>query len=717
MGKTEQSYTKFGSFEGVFTPTVLTILGVILYARLGWVVGNAGLGGAILIIMISNVITLATSLSASTMVTNIKVEAGGAYSIISKSLGLEAGGAIGISLYFAQTLSVALYIFGFAEAVKFAFPAVEFRSVVLFTWIFLWIISSLSTNLAFKIQFIILTVIALSLVSFFFGAIDSPNPDIVRWGAFQDADFGQVYSIFFPAVTGILAGIGMSGDLKNPSRNIPRGSIIAILLCIVVYVGAAFLLDYSADSATLRGNLNWMLEVGKWKWLVVAGMMGATLSSGLGTIVSSPRLLQAMAVHRSVPFGRFLAFRTKKGEPVTATFVSSAIIGFALFYGSLDAVAPFITLFFLLTYSFINLSVVIEQNIGIASFRPVLKLPRIIPLIGFVGSTYMMFYIDFIKSLVALIVIIGLYFYLIRRDLEAPWGDVRQGLFRAIVEWAARRIQKLPQTGRSWKPDILVPVEKLSVNTSYLNLIHDIAYPAGSIHFLHVTEKKTKSTARRMQKLVEYYDSEEVYREGVVIESDSFTKSAPIILETMNHSVISPNSVFATFDEKTERATMLRKFLQASCQQNLGLLLFGCNHKAHLGYKERINLWLRERSPDWDIDKSPNWNLAILTALRLHNTWDPKITICMVINQEKDRKTARKFLEDLITRARLPLDTNIRILHGKFFDAIRNSPETDLNIFGIGSQFDFSQIKKMYRESNTSCLFIRDAGFESVLNE
>ncbi|MBN2135899.1 MAG: amino acid permease [Acidobacteria bacterium] len=297
----DNGYRKFGTFEGVFTPTVLTILGVILYARLGWVVGNAGFLGAVLIILISNVITFTTSLSASTMSTNIKVEAGGAYSIISKSLGLEAGGAIGISLYFAQTLSVSLYIFGFAEAVKFAFPQVQFKSVLLFTWLFLWIISSVSTKLAFKIQFLILTIIALSLISFFIGAFGTSSPEIVTIGQFQDANFGQVYAIFFPAVTGILAGIGMSGDLKDPAKNIPRGSLIAILLCLFIYLGVAFMLDYAVDAETLRGNFTIMLSIGKWRWLVIAGMMGATLSSGLGSIVSSPRLLQAMAVHRSVP--------------------------------------------------------------------------------------------------------------------------------------------------------------------------------------------------------------------------------------------------------------------------------------------------------------------------------------------------------------------------------------------------------------------------------
>jgi hypothetical protein len=484
---------------------------------------------------------------------------------------------------------------------------------------------------------------------------------------------------------------------------------------VAIYIGVAFLLDYSTTTDTLTGNLTVMLSIGKWNWLVVAGMMGATLSSGLGSIVSSPRLLQAMAVHRSVPFSRFLAYRTKRGEPLAATFVSSIIIGLALFYGSLDALAPFITLFFLITYSFINLSVVIEQNIGIASFRPVMKIPRMIPVIGFLGSTYMMFYIDLTKSLISLGVIAMLYLYLVRRELEAPWGDIRQGMLRAIVEWAARKSQKLPKTGRSWKPDILIPIEKLKVNETHLDLIRDIAYPGGSVRFLHVTNKKTKSKVEKMQSLLSFFDKAEMYRDGLIMESDKFNKISPVVLETMSSSIIGPNSAFVSFDNHTKRASRLQKFIEVSTNKNLGLLLFGFNNKTHCGNKKTINLWLRERSPDWDIDKSPNWNLAILTALRLYNSWSGSITICMVIKREKDRAVANQFLQGLTTRARLPLDIKVRILSGKFIESIENAPEADLNIFGIRSRFDFIEIKKLYSATGTSCLFIRDAGFESVL--
>ncbi|MFN2180066.1 MAG: sodium transporter, partial [Candidatus Promineifilaceae bacterium] len=113
---------RFGTFAGVFVPTILTVLGAIMYLRLGWVAGNAGLIGALLIIVLAHVITFTTGLSVSSVATNTRVGAGGAFAIISQSLGIEIGGSVGVPLYLAQGVSVALYILAFAEGVMSLVP-------------------------------------------------------------------------------------------------------------------------------------------------------------------------------------------------------------------------------------------------------------------------------------------------------------------------------------------------------------------------------------------------------------------------------------------------------------------------------------------------------------------------------------------------------------------------------------------------------------------
>jgi amino acid transporter len=155
-----QDGTKFGAFGGVFVPNVLTILGVIMFLRTGWVVGQAGLRDALIILLIANAITFLTSLSLSAIATNLKVKAGGAYFLISRNLGLEIGGSIGVPLFLAQAVSVAFYIIGFVESLEFLFPEIPARLVSMGTLAVLFVIAWVGAELAIKTQYVILAALA-----------------------------------------------------------------------------------------------------------------------------------------------------------------------------------------------------------------------------------------------------------------------------------------------------------------------------------------------------------------------------------------------------------------------------------------------------------------------------------------------------------------------------------------------------------------------------
>ena len=226
---------RFSTFEGVFTPTILSILGVIMYLRLGWVIGQVGLGAALAIIILANLITFATVLSMSSIVTNIRIGTGGAYSIITKSLGLEAGGAVGIPLYLSQAISVAFYIAGFTECWRSVFPTHNEVLIPLIVWLCIFVISYTSAKLAFRIQYFIMAAIFLSLVSIFLGG-GTPPVNTAGWSGGQLNHFWIVFAIFFPAVTGILAGASMSGELNDPKKSIPRGTLTAVIISFLIYV-------------------------------------------------------------------------------------------------------------------------------------------------------------------------------------------------------------------------------------------------------------------------------------------------------------------------------------------------------------------------------------------------------------------------------------------------------------------------------------------------
>jgi solute carrier family 12 (sodium/potassium/chloride transporter), member 2 len=401
--KEQHQRALFGTFGGVFTPTLLTILGVIMYLREGWVVGNAGLLGGFAIILLSFGITSFTGLSLSSITTNIRIGAGGAFNIISQSLGLEVGGSIGIPLYLSQALAVSMYVFGFRAGWQWVFPHHSGLIVDLAVFAILFAIAFVSAGLAFRIQYLIMAVIGLSLLSVAIAAAKgSMQYGVTWWGDFPGSPennfagvgFWAVFAVFFPASTGIMAGANMSGDLKNPRRSIPLGTLSAIGLSLIIYVGLAYWLARSATTQELVGNYTVMIDKAFWGPAVVAGLLGATFSSALSSFVGAPRILQALGEHRILPRGGWFAKRTRTGEPRNALLLTALIVLGALMLRNLNAVAPLITMFFLITYAMINIVVLLEQTMKLVSFRPLFRLPRFVSLLGALGCVFAMIIVN-----------------------------------------------------------------------------------------------------------------------------------------------------------------------------------------------------------------------------------------------------------------------------------------------------------------------------------
>ena len=429
---------KFGTCPGVFTPTVLTILGAIMYLRLGQVVGNSGLLGAVLIILLAHIITVSTGLAVSSVVTNTRVGAGGAFAIISQSLGLEVGGSVGIPLFIAQGISVALYVLAFAEAWLRIFPAHSIFLVSMLTFFVVFGIAYVSAQFAARIQYFILGIVGLSLFSVLLASFplagrEGLTETAVLWGTFSEWSFWESFAIFFPAVTGIMVGISLSGSLRDPRRSIPLGTMSAIGLTLVIYLLLTYWLSRIAPPDELLSNSTIMIDKAFWGWTILAGMLGATFSSALGSLVAAPRVMQALAQHGILPFSERLAQQTSQGEPRPALFATGGIsiitLLIAPLIGGLNAVASIITMFFLITYGMLNMVVLIEQMLSTVSFRPTFRVPRFVPLIGMIGCLFVMFLINPIFSLVSLVVVLLVYSYLMRRNLDYLPSDVRSGMF------------------------------------------------------------------------------------------------------------------------------------------------------------------------------------------------------------------------------------------------------------------------------------------------
>ncbi len=720
---------KFGTFGGVFTPTLLTILGVIMYLRMGWVVGNAGLLGTWLIITVSFLITLCTALSMSAITTNIRIGAGGAYAIISQALGLEVGGSLGIPRYISQGLAVTMYIFGFREGWLGIFPYHDPFLVDIAVFIFLFSIAYISANLAIKTQYIIMVVIVLSLISIvlaaYNGSMQIPTEEALSWGSFKGSpendfkgsNFWIVFAVFFPAATGIMAGANMSGELKDPKVSIPIGTLWAIGVSFVIYMALAYWLARTATESELLTNYNIIIDKAFYGPLIIAGVLGATFSSALASIVGSSRILFAMGEHRVLPYSKFLAGQSANGQPRNAMIVTGALIFLTMLLRNINAVAPLVTLFFLVTYAMINIVVIIEQRLGLISYRPLFKVNRWIPWVGLVSSVLAMFIINPTISWITIMIVFIMYWFLSKQNLETPFEDVRSGLFVSFAEWAAKHtwgMKSMQQ--RAWKPNLMVPVRDVVGAKGNFQFLRNIARPKGSIKLMGIESfTENSKLVNELDALAEAFRNKGVFSSWTVINTEEFAKGVNYGNQALKGAFFRPNIIFLNLQDHDDFETEIRPVIKESIRLEIGILLFSAHPTARLGQRNIINVWVRDRKDNWSLGWDiGNLDLSTLIAYKLKKNWNARIRLITVIDDEKERENASKFLNSLITLARLP-QTLTEVHVGNFRSVVSKVPSADINIFGMEETLSSEFIKEMTIRTNSSCLFVKDSGHESIL--
>jgi len=720
---------KFGTFGGVFTPTLLTILGVIMYLREGWVVGNAGIAGGVVIILLAFLITICTALSMSSITTNIRIGAGGAYAIVSQSLGLEVGGSLGIPRYISQALAITMYIFGFREGWLWVFPNHSPFLIDLVVFLLLWGIAYKSADLAIKTQYVIMVIIIGSLISIalaaFQGSMQYEVTNVGLWGTFPGAPennfagttFWVVFAVFFPASTGIMAGANMSGDLKNPRWSIPIGTMSAIGVSLVIYLLLAYWLARSATPDELVNNYYVMVDKAFWGPAVIAGLFGATFSSALASMVGAARILQAMGNHRILPGARWLGTLTPAGEPRNSMLVTGGLVFASLLLRDLNAVAPLITMFFLITYAMINVVVLIEQGLGLVSFRPLMRVHPLIPWVGLLGSVFVMFIVNPTITLVSVAVVLIFYGVLVRQHLDAPFEDVRSGLFVAFAEWAAKRVTELPTTQeRAWKPNLLIPVENPDQLRGSFEFIQNITYPKGSVKLLGIQNHETeRELSERLLSLTQAFRKRHVFATATHADTASFEDGVITGMQILQGAFFRPNIVFLSMPDTGERERGYHTIFQQAEVLKLGILLYAPHPMARLGQRHLVNVWIRDRSPDWRLRWDiGNLDLSILVAYKLKLNWNAELRLITAIEDEHEEENARKFMSRLMDLARLP-QTEVIVAKEDFNSYLPTAPQADLNIFGLAPNHDFEFARRMVHTTRATCLFVRDSGQESAL--
>uniref|UniRef100_A0A8C5UNF4 Solute carrier family 12 member 6 n=1 Tax=Microcebus murinus TaxID=30608 RepID=A0A8C5UNF4_MICMU len=587
-GKKKPTKTpQMGTFMGVYLPCLQNIFGVILFLRLTWVVGTAGVLQAFAIVLICCCCTMLTAISMSAIATNGVVPAGGSYFMISRALGPEFGGAVGLCFYLGTTFAAAMYILGAIEIfLVYIVPrAAIFRSDDAFKesaamlnnmrvygtafLVLMVLVVFIGVRYVNKFASLFLACVIVSILAIYAGAIKSsfapphfpvcmlgnrtlssrhidicsktkeinnmtvpsklwgffcnssqffnatcdeyfvhnnvtsiqgipglasgiitenlwsnylPKGEILEKPSAKSSDvlgslnheyvlvdittsFTLLVGIFFPSVTGIMAGSNRSGDLKDAQKSIPIGTILAILTTSFVYLSNVVLFGACIEGVVLRdkfgdavegnlvvGTLSWPSP-----WVIVIGSFFSTCGAGLQSLTGAPRLLQAIAKDNIIPFLRVFGHSKANGEPTWALLLTAAIAELGILIASLDLVAPILSMFFLMCYLFVNLACALQTLLRTPNWRPRFRYYHwTLSFMGMSICLALMFISSWYYAIVAMVIAGMIYKYIEYQGAEKEWGDGIRGLSLSAARFALLRLEEGPPHTKNWRPQLLV---------------------------------------------------------------------------------------------------------------------------------------------------------------------------------------------------------------------------------------------------------------------
>lgn len=670
--KTEnhQNEGKLGTFSGVFTPSVLTILGIILFLRLGYVVGNAGFGRALIIITLANAISVLTSISLSAIATNIKVKGGGDYYLISRTLGPEFGGAIGLVLFLAQSVSIAFYCIGFGEATTVLLPQNIFanpRIIAVLAISFLFIFAWLGADWATRFQYVVMALLVGALFSFFVGGIPrwELSTMVENWKPpAESLNIWVLFAIFFPAVTGFTQGVSMSGDLKNPGSSLPLGTFMAVGISIIVYFGAAIVFAGVLPREMLIQDYSAMKRVARFSFLIDAGVVAATLSSAMASFLGAPRILQSLASDRIFPF--LMPFAKGDGpldNPRRAVLLSAAIALGTIGLGQLNLIARVVSMFFLISYGLLNYATFYEARTASPSFRPKFKwFDMRLSLLGFLACLLVMLAIDFKVGLIAVSILFAIHQYLKRTSGPARWADSRRSYYLQRARENLLNAYIEPEHDRDWRPQILAFSKDAQRRSMLLSFASWLEGKSGLTTVVKILEGKGVKMLR-MQEETEKELRSDISEQGfnafplVVFGSDSEVALSTLI-QSIGIGPLKANTILLNWldpKSKTHDAFRERYFirnLKAAYGMGKNIVILGADEykweqlQTASVKKRRIDVW-------WWGGATSRLMLLFAYLITRSEPWEEAEIRVLAAGYAKDSPEAMEDLKHSLNEARI----------------------------------------------------------------
>lgn len=673
----------------VFMTAISTILGAILYLRFGYAVAHTGFIGAIAIIIIGHLVTIPTAMAVAEIATNRKVQGGGAYYIISRSFGLNIGASIGLALFLSQAISVAFYVIAFAEAFmpfseflldtypvlsNFSHLLLNKQLIGIIMMVFLSIIMlTKGANIGMNLLYYVVAILFASLIMFFLGkpieGHDIENVDLIASISNPDPFF-YVFTIIFPAFTGIAAGLGLSGDLKDPKKSIPKGTLMATAVGIIIYVAVALKLVLSASLDDLAADQLIMSRIAIWGPIIPIGLACAAISSALGSVMVAPRTLQALGVDEIFPtltLNNWLS-KNKKGtiEPINASLISCAIAFFFVVIGDINLVAEVIAMFFMVTYGAICLISLLEHFSADPSYRPTFRSRWYISLLGAFLSFWLMFKMNTTYAIASLVFMVAIYIYISKYNTSRG-GIIK--LFKGVLFQLSRQLQifvrkkEYNSADDHWRPFAICISDVTLHKRDAFDFMRWISHKYGFGTHMHFIEGylnkeshlESQKTLNKLLRLAEGSKSK-VYLDTII--SPSYTSAIAQVIQLASISGKGHNLIVLEYErsqtEKLEQIISNHHLLTAT---DLDVCILSSSYRS-FGYNKEIHIWI-------SADDYQDSNLEILLGYILlgHANWNDATIKIFSIYAQGTIENQKERLLHLIQEGRLPISpSNINLI-------------------------------------------------------
>ena len=692
----------------VFLASISTILGAILFLRFGYAVAHASLWGTIVVILLGHLVTIPTALAVSEIATNRRVAGGGAYYIISRSFGTSIGGAIGIALYLSQAISVAFYLVAFAEAFAPAYDWVSAtyglnpdpRWVSIPTGVaLLAVVLAKGASLGVSALRIVSAVLAASILVFFLGeGPESIRPDGINLTSkIEGADsLGTVFAVCFPAFTGMIAGLGLSGDLKNPQKSIPLGTIAATLAGMLIYTLVAVKLAQSATPEALAADQFVMTQIALWGPAIFIGLAAAALSSALGSVLVAPRTLQALARDNVLPVPKLNRLLDQgwgpAQEPIYASCVTSAIAIVFVVMGGIDFIAQILSMIFMVTYGALCAVSFLEYFAGNPSYRPTFHSRWYLSLIGALMCGLIMISMNPVYTFVSIFLMGAIYLGL-RRTRRDERG--LSAIFQGTMFQLTRRLQITLQKNRGeayeggWRPSIVAVTRFGERRLGHFDLLRWISHRHGFGHFIHFVqgEYSFASEIEARTQVSNLIDRAEVSQAGIFVDSlicPSFEMALAQTLQMPGISGLPNNCVLFEFDRRNEGETEeVAQGARLAADSMFNVLILRSS-PVRFGYRSSIHLWVTE-------DNLANAPMMILLSYIIvgHHDWRRAEIRLFACYGDKVAERETTELSKMMAVWRLPISSqNVTSVSCDSDDSLerevaRRSARADLVIAGL----------------------------------